>query len=354
MSSSGERTSEDAHLGTTGVARRVAILIAASPTDAFYSQVAALTRALRALTWTHWQLSVHVYLGGDRDRDSHLEWRPYLQDVELMWSSETRFARDSDWAQSDDAFRFAPRDVDLLVAMDADTFPVGNLEPLFDRVLATGAVAGAIAHYPTVQRFSFDPETHEFSKAPFQPPLRATWTRLAEGLITAPLDFAHAHTLMDPDRPPEERLAPFYLNFGVVLFPRAAFDAVAPRYLALRPRVMERMASPDFSGQAALTLAVADVGVRTWALPMRYNFPNDPRAERLFPGELEHATVIHYLRTTCFDRHEIFARPEAYATFLALPLSGANLVFRNAVVETLGAAYPFPRGRGPAPRVPQT
>jgi hypothetical protein len=322
----------------------VAILVAASPTDAFYSQVAALTRRLQALTWTRWRFSVHLYLGGDRDGDPYPAWRPYLRDVEITWASETRFALDGDWAQSDDAFRFAPRDADLLVAMDADTFPIADLEPLFDRVLDAGAVAGAIAHYPT----ALDDVERDTPRPGGS--LRATWTRLAEGLVTVPLEFAHAHTLVDPDCAPEERLAPFYLNFGVVLFPRAVFDAVAPRYLAFRPRVMERMRAPDFSGQVALTLAIADAGVPTWALPMRYNFPNDPRAERLYPGELERAAIIHYLRTASFDRHEIFTQPDAYASFLALPLSGSNLVFRDAVKATLGSAYPFTRGSAPAPQ----
>jgi hypothetical protein len=331
--------------------RRVAILIAASPTDAFYSQVAALAMRLRALTWSRWQPSIHVHLGGDRDSDTYADWRPYLRDVEIVWTSETRFALEGDWAQSDDAFRFAPRDVDLLVAMDADSFPIADLEPLFDRVLDTGAVAGVIAHYPTVLDFIFDRATMEFVVRPGSV-LRHTWARLAEGLITAPLDFAYAHTLMDPASAPELRLAPFYLNFGVVLFPRAAFDEVAPRYLALRPEVMRRMASVDFSGQAALTLAIADTGVRTWALPLRYNFPNDARAEQLYPDELAQAAIIHYLRTTAFDRHEIFARPDSFASFLKLPLAGANGVFRDAVEATFGSAYPFTRG-GSA-RAPQT
>ena len=76
---------------------------------------------------------------------------------------------------------------------------------------------------------------------------------------------------------------------------------------------------------------------------MRYNFPNDPVAETMYPGELQELAIVHYLRTTHFDRHEIFATPDAYSAFLQQPLSGASQVFRDAVSLRLGQQYPFPR-----------
>jgi hypothetical protein len=326
--------------------RSVAFLIAASPTDAFYSQIAALSTGLRRLAWSGWRPTVHVFVGGDRGSDPISGWLPYLKDVDVLWTSEARFASEGDWAQSDDAIRFAPRDVDVLVALDADTFPVSGFESVLDRVHETTAVAGVIAHYPTLLDSSVQlPERDES--------LREAWTRLARGLTDVPLDFAYSHTLMGPERLPEHRLTPFYLNFGVVAFPRAAFDLVAPRYLAFRPQVMGRLHNGDFSGQVALTLAIADAQVRMWALPLRYNFPNDPLAEAMYPAELDKVAIIHYLRTSDFDRHRVFATPEEYAAFLELPLSGVNQRFRNAIVETLGTRYPFPRN-GVTSRLRQT
>jgi hypothetical protein len=327
--------------------RKVAFLIAASPTDAFYSQIAALCARMRSLSWTRWEPSVHVFVGGDRRDDCLRGWLPYLTNVNICWTSESRFARESDWAQSDDAIRLAPRDADVLVALDADTFPITGFEPMLDRVHDTAAVAGVIAHYPTLLAFEFDVTSNTFSVRTGagirRESLREAWSRLARGLTDVPLDFAHAHTLMGPERPPEHRLTPFYLNFGVVAFPRAAFDVVAPRYLTFRPQVMARMRDTDFSGQVALTLAMADAQVRTWALPLRYNFPNDPVAEAMYPGELEQVAIVHYLRTTDLNRHRLFTTPEEYATFLGLQLSGANRVFREAVTQTFGTRYPFAR-----------
>ena len=287
-----------------------------------------LALALRKQRWRRWRPSVHVYLGGRRDRSADALWLPRLDAVELHWTADSDFAQDGDWAQSDDVFRRPPEDADVLIAMDADTLPVADLEDVLDDVLEAGSVAGVIAHYPTVLNSPGDS-------------LRETWTRLAEGLTQAQLNFAFAHTLMAADAPGHHRLTPFYLNFGVVFFPRKAFQPVAERYLAIRPGVMRRMRDPDFSGQVALTLAIADAGVSVRALPLRYNFPNDPIAEQMYPNELASVVVYHYLRTAAFNRHEIFVDATRYARFIDAALSGVDRCFRDAVREIAGPTYPF-------------
>jgi hypothetical protein len=271
-----------------------------------------------------------MYVGGRQDIDAYAEWSPHLRDVEITWVSDVRFSRDGDWAQSDDVFRFAPRDADVLIAMDADTLPVVALEDLLDCVHDTGCIAGVIAHYP----FPLFPDV----------PLRETWDRIARDLTDVRLDFDFSHTLIEAGAPAEQRRTPFYLNFGVVLFPRSSFEDVASRYLAIRPTLMMRMADPDFSGQAALTLAIAAAGAPTWALPMRFNFPNDARAEEMYPEDLADVAIFHYLRTSTFDRHEIFTGADRYAAFLDLPLTGVNGLFREAVRRILGPDYPFAAG----------
>ena len=312
--------------------RRVAVLVAASPAAAFYSQIAALRLALLRLRWSRWQPSVHVYVGGPHDPTTLEAWRPHLDGVQIHWTSAARFALDGDWAQSDDVFISAPADADVLLAMDADTLPVDVLEPVLEQVSETGAIAGVIAHYPPF------PQAPDATRPAS---IRDAWRQLSQGLLDAPLDFSHSHTLMGAEVETEQRAAPFYLNFGVVFFPQDAFRRVAPLYLATRPQLMERMLCTDFSGQAALTLAIAAERANTWALPMRYNFPNDPIAEQMYPEELEHAVVFHYLRTTTFDRHQIFATAKQYEKFLTLPLEGVNLRFQDAVRKIIGERYPF-------------
>ena len=325
---------------------RVAILIAASPTRAFFSQLAAFSLAIRNIPWSRWEPRVHVYIGGECDADTYADWRPHLREMDLSWVSDARFAREGDWAQSDDVFRLAPRDVDVLLAMDADTLPVASLETVLDRVLESGSVAGTLAHYPTTLRHTFDAATSAFSLQPASSlfpdhSVRDSWERLARGLLDVPLEFSFSHSLMGPGSPAEHRLAPFYLNFGVVFFPSGSFDDVARQYLLMRPTVAERLDEPAFSGQVALTLAVTAARVRTWALPMRYNFPNDPVAERMYPEDLAQVAVFHYLRTGKFDRHTIFTNRDEYHRFLGLQLTGVDLRFQQSVREIIGSDYPF-------------
>jgi hypothetical protein len=170
---------------------------------------------------------------------------------------------------------------------------------------------------------------------------REAWLRAAEGLISVPLDFRYSYSLTDAGAGEENLAAPFYLNDGAVFFPRAYFREYAERYLDLRPKLMERLPYPYFSGQIALALAVAEMGARTCALPMRYNFPNDKLAAQKYPEELETAKIFHYLRTDEFDRQTIFVNAPGYEEFLRAPLSKWNGAFQAQVLRLLGAEYPF-------------
>ena len=312
------------HLAPHTQPRTVAVLIAGSPTRAFYSQVGALSLALRKLEWTRWQPTVHLFLGGDPDLEAFAAWRPFLSEVDIVWSCARRFDEQGNWAQCDEVMRLAPRDADVILTLDADVLPVSSFEGLLDEVAETDTVAGVIAHYPFVGAGS-----------------PADWQRLAAGLIEAPLDFGFEYTLLDA--PAAQRATPFYVNFGFVAFSRSAYNRIVLPYLDLRPQVEKRLENPFFSAQVALALAIAETRVRTWALPMKYNFPNDPVAEQLYPRELAEVVAFHYLRTDLFDRQEIFAAPASYANFLSLPLRGVNDAFRSAVASIFGADYPFHR-----------
>jgi hypothetical protein len=303
---------------------KLAILIAGSPTAAFYSQVAAIAAAMRALPWSRWEPATYLYLGGDVDQAELERWRAHLGDVALSMVAPTRFAREGDWAQSDDVFNLAPRDADVLLAMDADVLPVGPLEEIVDVVADGDVVAGTLAH----------------GAFPGTPSPAEDWDRVAHGLVTDALAFDYEYTLVRYPQPRDNRI-PFYVNFGVVLFSRSAFEQLVPSLLSLRPAVASRMRDDDFSAQVALALAIAETRVRALPLPMRFNFPNDPLAETLYPEELESVRAIHYLRTDRFDRHGIFASSDAFAQFLELPLEGANRLLQDAVRALFGEGYPF-------------
>jgi hypothetical protein len=105
-----------------------------------------------------------------------------------------------------------------------------------------------------------------------------------------------------------------------VFFPSSIFPTFAGKHLYLRPKVAERLPDPHFSGQVALALAIAEMGTSTWALPMRFNFPNDAAAVSRYRDELDHVAVFHYLRTETFDRGQDFREmlPSTTGSFMHL------------------------------------
>ena len=74
---------------------------------------------------------------------------------------------------------------------------------------------------------------------------------------------------------------------------------------------------------------------------MRYNFPNDPTADTLYPEEMQNIIFMHYLRHRHFDRNRIFAESQAFDTFMAAELYGSNEIFRRHVAQLTGGVFPF-------------
>ncbi len=321
--------------------KKVAILIPASPNPAFFSQIAASALALSRLNWRCWEPTIYAFLGGEPDLDALETWRPYLRDTMMTFvPASLSNAHPFHYAQIDSLFRCAPIDADVLIRMDADTLVVRNFEDLLDYVAETKAVAGVTAHFP-------------FPTWPGVTP-RQSWVGLAYLLTGGSIGFDHAYSLPPSDASPDEWSTPFYMNDGVVLFAGSVFADVVAHYLRLRPNIMDRLPDPYFSGQIALALAIAQSGVHSCALPMRYNFPNDELAEARYPEELDDVCIFHYLRTHAFDRHKIFASISAYQEFLDLPLTGPNRVFQSCVATLIGTEYPFTVPNGAPVATPKT
>jgi hypothetical protein len=76
---------------------------------------------------------------------------------------------------------------------------------------------------------------------------------------------------------------------------------------------------------------------------MRFNFPNDRRADRVHGAELDRAVLIHYLRNDLFDRHRIFSEQPAFDQFLSMKLEGSDRIFQDRVAQVTGGRYPFAR-----------
>jgi hypothetical protein len=81
--------------------RHVAILIAASPTAAFYSQLAVPRLAMRKLECSRWQATIHVNLGGADDPEALDVASKSEGSRNKICMSET-VRREGDWFSPDD------------------------------------------------------------------------------------------------------------------------------------------------------------------------------------------------------------------------------------------------------------
>ena len=306
--------------------RRVAFLIPASPTPAFFSQIAAFVAAMHAAPWTRWTPEARVYFGGAGEADAVARWWARMGEVERVFLADRRVEQHGYFAQGDARLRHPPEDADVVVLCDADILIVGSVEDALDAVFETGGIGGVQAHFPVPD--------------PVAASSRELWGRLSDGLSPMPV-LDQTHSLMNEAELPERREAPFYVNFGFVALARAALSRFAPAYFELREAVGSRLQVPYFSAQVALTLAVAREDMPVTPLSLAYNFPNDATADQMYPDALADVRVFHYLRTAEIQRDAIFASAEGYRQFLEADLAGSNQVFRSHVLRIFGSAYPF-------------
>lgn len=307
--------------------KKVAIMVPISPNDAFFSQVAAMRLALTKLSWTRWTWELWICTSGHVDPEVLARWHKHLPEVAFTLASTSRFAEEGNWAQSDDQLRCAPRDADVVLALDADVLPVANFESMLDQIHEGQFVAGVIAH------FCFPGWPGKTS--------REKWEMATKTLVTKPLSYDCEYTYVPPTETDENRLTPFYPNFGIVFFPNDLLQRILPTFFRMRHALDDILPNPGFSTQVAMALAVSELDIPWRALPMRYNYPNDDRAAALHPGEVDHALFWHYLRTDKFDRWKIFTTASEYDQFTNMPLEGMHLRFQQAAVQILGKEWPF-------------
>ncbi|AXS41419.1 hypothetical protein [Breoghania sp. L-A4] len=311
--------------------RTIEFAIPASPTPEFCAQIAFFRMSLDHLGGIYKKARL-IAVFGDTETGSLPEaWLPHLDTVEIVWADPAEVAKIGAIAQGELRLQVFSEDADVACLCDADTVLMRPIPEILDAMASEGAVLGTIAHgTPFRGRSSVE-----------------AWDEVATRLLDAPIPLDHRHTLVDPDNAAQSPRArcPFYVNQGVLFGPPALFKALLPRVRELRQALLEHYGEPFFAGQVAFALTVHDTGAPHRELPLRYNFPNDPLAERLHADELKDIAFLHYLRLNEFDRSRIFTTETEFNRFLRLPLTGSNLLFQRHVLEVTGGSYPW---RGPA------
>lgn len=301
---------------------RVSYVIPASPTDGFYSQVAMIRLALDDLGEPYRSARIVMTVGAPEGSAVPDRWIPFLERVEVRFVRQTDDGRHR--AQADGRWDGVPES-DIVVFADADTLPLRRFDELLGRVLELDAVAGAIAHTPL--RFDTDLNPDR------------SWSTVGTRLTGREPEVAFATTM--PFGSAGLMSTPFYVNFGMVPMSMAVFQQLRPAYARLTQAVESDLIDRRFAGQAGLALAVNETGVNHFAIDMRYNFPNDERAEQRYPDDAVDIRTFHYMRTQTIDRQRIFTGPEEFQHFLVQQLRGSNAIFQERVRQLTGGRYPF-------------
>ena len=311
---------------------RMQYLLCGRPDDAFMSQLAMFRLGLKALGSPYSEASLAMSL--DRHEPIPERWKPWVDGVKFAYAPHDHIDYLVNGKEMYANTRLHSYDLvdpfaDVCVVCDMDTLQVRPFEEAFLRDMqASPFIGGVTAHFPPPLKDSSGHDWEHLS-------LPAFWNMMGRHAIGRDLPTRFVHSVSTP-----EVACPFYINYG--------FVATTPSLLTRASMEIHRVQTPVrelldtvFYGQISLALAVEKLGLPARALPMRYNFPNDPLADAKRPDELREPVLLHYLRTEHFDRHRIFTTQADFNHFLSLRLDGSNAVFQRHVRELTGGRYPF-------------
>ena len=320
-------------------ALKIDFIIPASPNDAFFSQIAMFRLALDALGHAYREARLVTVFGDSRITPLPDRWKPHFERIDVEWADPSLFEHIGYHAQSERRFGVLRPDADIAVFCDADTLLIRPFEPDVIAAARRGALGGVIAHY-------------HFPWADTSGNPSADWFKLSRFVTGQEIDLLYRYSLMEPE---EINNCPFYVNLGFLIGSPKAMTTLNNSCREIFNDVFE-IINNYFFEQVTVALGIAKNELPTTALPIRYNFPNDPIADRKYSSEISQICLIHYLRTELFDRHEIFANGHAFEAFMRLQLGGSNRIFQDRVREITGGVYPFtssPRTQEGSPRSQQ-
>lgn len=301
-------------------------LISASPNDGFFSQIAFFKLCLDRIGGDYANARIVAVFGDHNIEAIPGEWRRYFEDIEVEWAHPLGAVNPHHRAQHDRRFEIIRQDADLAFLCDADVALMTPLDDLVHNLIARPALAGVIAHYhfPWHGRVA-DPNVD--------------WPEISIAVIGRDIDRPYRYSLLGKDTPP---VAPFYINYGFLAGSPGLLKEFYLRDRQLRPLVAD-LIGHWWAPQVSLALTCADLQLPTVALPMRYNFPNDPVADNLYPEELDGVLLMHYLRLNEFKRDEIWVSENKFLELIESRFHGSNEIFRNFVKNATNGNYPFYR-----------
>ncbi|MBL4659149.1 MAG: hypothetical protein JKY19_02245 [Alcanivoracaceae bacterium] len=292
-------------------------LICGTPTDVFCSQIAFFRLCLDNLGGDYKNARLVATFGDHLVERIPERWQPYFNNIEVKWSHPVGAVNPDYFAQHYHRFKVFRPDADMVIICDADTALIRPFPKLLDMCSQTPALFGVIAHY----HMSTDKD----------------WQEIAKAVINKPIKIEYNYTLEASDSLP---VAPFYINYGFLAGTPALLTKLYNNDITLIDSIIQQV-GPFWASQVSVALVSENLNLPRFALPLRYNFPNDKKADQLYPNELEKIILLHYLRNTIYDRHKIFTNEKEFDFFMNLDLYGSDKVFQQHVSKLTDGKYPF-------------
>ena len=206
------------------LSRSIEVRMPVSPTKGFYRQVALFAASALAIGYTLDGLVIKVFAGAATEADIDPIWSRPIPLCKVIWSDRERVARESYFAECDDAFTHPNFDAPVVVYCDADTVWLRRLNELVVSLTdIRNSIAGVTAHNPPPGRFRLEPQK--------------SWDEVALPILghPAPLDYR-----CSVDR---EVHIPFYVNFGFVASSAAVVSEFGSNFISISRAVVH--AIPD-------------------------------------------------------------------------------------------------------------
>ena len=299
-----------------------------SPTPHFFNMVRCLAGSLRRFGGAYRNAPLIVTVG-DEEIDEGLEFRwPWLreQGVELRWVPPDLYRRESWFATGLERFRY-DFGSDVVLMLDADVLIRDSFGGMVCRVDRDQALAGLIAHTTPFYRDELWQLEGEICQ------------ELYDRCGLGPVSLSYEYTAWKLTRQGENihscRHCPPYFNFGVLSAPGRVMNQIGEVIYELTHQV-NGVLETDFRCQLALSLAVVQLDLPYWTLPLRYNFPTGQGLETVYPEEAEAVKIIHLLGRRELEKRTIYSdRRSVEKTVKRADLSGVDETARRVLASVV-------------------
>lgn len=276
----------------TGV--RAAIRVPISPTPNYLNRCVLLLRSLQAADPAANRCAVELFVSPDT-APAPGSWVQTVAEFGMRWYDVDQQAFDTYGyaAATHERFRTAT-DAEVILQADADMVVSGPIIEIIERSHIGQTVLGVTAYRSPFNARTFPPAT--------SCSMKECWNDFFGKLGLAAPDFTSRHPAgFEQKWEVETSHCPVYFNYGVVAVPAEA----ASRLAAVLPQEQQRVDEIFFGAhraQLALSAAICRLGLQAEELPLRFNFPNQPKYLEPYPEEACDIRILHYMNQSNFDK----------------------------------------------------